>query len=71
MSELAALILGLSSHNAVEIKNKHAFSNIDSPLQNVVKVSDELQVFVPMHGSVFMICKNDRSLCYKKKPWYN
>lgn len=56
MSELAALILGLSSHNAVEIKNKHAFSNIHSPLQNVVKLSYKLQVFVPVHGSVFMTC---------------
>ena len=57
VSELAALILGPSPHNTVQIKNKHASNNIPSLLQNVIKLSYlTTQVFVPMHGSIFMIC---------------
>lgn len=47
----------------------HAFSNIPSPLQNVVKLLYKLQVFVPVHGSVFMVC--DLESVLQKNPWYN
>lgn len=56
MAELAALILGPSPCNSVQITNKHESPSIQSPLQNVVKLSYlTTQVFVPMHGSVFVM----------------